>query len=634
MPFARSLSRRLALQLLLALLAGAAVLLAASVWVGQRALRHEHESASLREAELLEASLHNAMLQRDLAGLARLIDTLGSLPGLRAAALLEPGGQVRFASQADRLGGDERAALAGLCLDAHCGQPSQPALRWQAAPGESDSALRVVYPVRNRAACTGCHGALAQRPVNGVLVLDYQPMAAQQQARALGGAWLPGAGGAALLLLAGATAWLLRREVLRPVQALDALVQRMRGGDLSVRSGAQGQDELARLAQGLDQMAAQLQQHMAALTAQGAFLQQLVDASPDPMLVIGADHRIRLVNHSFCQMLGRPREQVLGQPCHRASRGLAEPCPVTMVACPLAECPGRQAPVRTVMALAHADGHPVEVEIHAAPLQGQQGEPLVLEVIRPLGEQLRFSQEQRLSAIGLLANGVAHEIHNPLASIRLALQSCLRGLRDNTIEQAELMDYLRLVDEQIDRCVHTTQRLMRLSQPSAELAQPVAVRAAVDDVLALLVEEIRRAGVRCVVDIQPPQARVLADESELRQVLVNLVQNAVHAMPQGGQLQVCCRPRATQLALSVTDTGLGIPAERLPLIFLPFFSRRADGQRGTGLGLAICKTLVEQRGGRLSVQSAPGQGSRFEVLLPDADAAARPPDIAERSNAA
>ncbi|HNG81379.1 MAG TPA: ATP-binding protein, partial [Burkholderiaceae bacterium] len=404
-----------------------------------------------------------------------------------------------------------------------------------------------------------------------------------------------------------------------------------------------GQDELARLAQGFDAMAAQLQAQMDAVGAQGRFLQALIDASPDPMLLLGDDHRIVMANAAYLAMLGRRAEEVLGQPCHRISRGQTEPCPATLLQCPLSLCRARRVagehragdaldrsdaeePLRTVMTFRRADGRAIDVEVHAAALTGQRGEPLVVELIRPLEDQLRASQEQRLSAIGLLANGVAHEIHNPLASIRLALQSSLRGLTDGSIERDELIEYLSLVDQQIDRCVSITQRLLRLSEPSAQFAQPVSVRAAVDDVLALLAEEIRRAGVMTELAIEPPSARVLMDEGELRQVIVNLVQNAVRAMPEGGRLTIRAeRIERGLIRLSVADCGVGIAPERLPLIFLPFYSRRADGRRGTGLGLAICKGLIEQRGGAIRVHSVLGEGSRFEVDLPDAE----PTELAE-----
>ncbi|HNR84735.1 ATP-binding protein, partial [Ottowia sp.] len=229
----------------------------------------------------------------------------------------------------------------------------------------------------------------------------------------------------------------------------------------------------------------------------------------------------------------------------------------------------------------------------------------------------RFSQEQRLSTIGLLANGVAHEIHNPLASIRLALQAILRGLRNGGMDRPEMVDYLELVDREIDRCVLTTQRLMQMSQAPTQALQPVRLVTAIDDVLALLREECRARGVQVRVSGVPESERVRGDEAELRQVLVNLVHNALHAMPQGGRIDIegAASDDGARLRLAVRDSGCGIALADQPLIFMPFFSRRVDGQRGTGLGLAICKATMERFGGAIEVQSTPGQGSTFTLTL-------------------
>ena len=614
------LSRRIALRLVPAFLAGAGLLLGWTVWIGQRALQQEHERASLRMASLFETSLRNAMLQRDLDGLGRLIEHLGTLPGVTTAELLTPRGEVRFASRSERRGQQAAEALQGLCLTAGCGPTSPPRLAWTGTDG--GERLRVVYPVHNQAACAGCHGSAAQQPVNGVLVLQFAPTDAEQAARQLATRSLLPAAVLVLLALGGCVALVLRADVLRPLERLSGVVDRLGDGDLQARSGSTGHDELARLAQGFDRMADQIQTQVHALSGHGAFLQSLLDGAPDAMLLIGEDYRITLANAAYARLLGRTAADIVGQPCYQISRGRSEPCPSTLVSCPLQAC--RQtdaAAARTVMDFRRADGQTVDVELDAAPVHASDGRWQIIEVIRPLQDRVRFSQEQRLSAIGLLANGVAHEIHNPLASIRLALQSCLRGLADNTLERPELEHYLRLVDEQIDRCAHITQRLLRLSQPSGEQAMPVDVATAVQDVVTLLGEEARRAGATIDVQLAEPPLRVSGDESELRQILVNVLQNALHAMPQGGRITITAEARAGLVHLAVADTGVGIPADRLPLVFLPFYSRRADGARGTGLGLAICKSLVEQRGGSIQATSEPGRGTRIGWTLPDADAA-------------
>ncbi len=619
------LSRRIASWLAPGFVAGAAALLAVSVWIGQAALHHEVEQSSLRMASLFESSLRNAMLQRDLDGLSRLIAHLGTLPGVQSAELLTPAGEVRFASSTDnRRGQDRGAQLDGLCLDLRCGAVSEPRLNWiEDGPG---GRLRVIYPVRNQAPCAGCHGPADTNPVNGVLMLDFSPNQADLAARNAASRRLLPAALLVLAALAAWVAWVLRRTVLEPVVNLRDVMDRFGAGDLAVRQARAGHDELARLGQGFDRMAGQIQSQVAALAGHGAFLQSLLDGAPDAMLLIGEDHRIVMANAAYGRLIGRPINHIVGQPCYRISRGRSEPCPSTLVHCPLAECRQTGTSGRMVMDFVSADGQRVDVELDAAPVHDVQGRWQIVEVIRPLQERVRFSQEQRLSAIGLLANGVAHEIHNPLASIRLALQTCLRGLADDSLERDELEHYLRVVDQQIDRCVHITQRLLRLSQPSAEQSLPVAVHDAVEDVLTVLGEEIRRASVRVHVDLRGPALRALGDEGELRQVLVNVVQNAVHAMPAGGDIHIRAWRENRMVRMELQDGGVGIDAERLPLIFLPFYSRRADGQRGTGLGLAICKSLIEQRQGWIRATSELGRGTRIEWALPDADAATREMD--------
>lgn len=594
------------------------MLLAISAWIGTVVLRQEAERSSLRTASLFEIGLRNSMLQRDLDGLARLIEHLGTLPGVQSAELMTPSGEVRFSSQPGQRGLDRASELNQLCLRTGCGEVASASARWVHA--DQATRLQVIYPVLNQAACVGCHGLTTANPVNGVLLLEFQPSAGDAAALSRAGRHLLPASLLVLLALGAWVAWILRRAVLDRLQAMTSAMNRFGSGELQARSDFAGDDELAQLGRGFNRMAQDIETQVARLSAHGKYLQSLLDGAPDAMLIIGDDHRIVMANAAYSKLVGRPLNHIVGQHCHQVSRGQSEACASTMIHCPLVECLHSRSGSRTVMEFMHADGQRVGVEVDAAPIQGQDARWQVMEVIRPVHERVRFSQEQRLSAVGLLANGVAHEVHNPLASIRLALQSCLRGLANNSLERGELEHYLRIVDGQIDRCVNITQRLMRLSQPPAEHPAPVTVQEAIDDVLTVLSEEIRRARVRVHVDLLDAGLRIKGDGGELRQILLNLMQNALHALAQdSGQVVIRGRREAGLVRMEVLDNGVGIAADRLPLIFLPFYSRRADGQRGTGLGLAICKSLIEQRGGWIRAFSEPGQGTRIEWALPDAD---------------
>jgi len=606
--------RRLLAVLLGVALASALVFLALAIIMAGHGVRAEHEAAARRMAGLFEASLKNAMLKRDLPGLRDIVQQLGKTPGVRDVLILNPSGEVRFAAKSGRLGEHPADYLDGLCLTRGCGE-SPARLTW--LESRSGGGIRIAWPVRNEFRCLACHGRASEKPVNGILVVELSAAAGNEALRGSAQS-LIAAGLLAIALTAGSLVWALRRTVLRPLARLTSVTDALAAGDLSARARLHGSDELARLGRHFDGMAEMLAGMLVTLEGERGFLQALLDAMPDPVLVIDASYRIVLANAAYRQLLGLSAD-FMGKSCHSVGRGLAEPCPATLVICPVRELASGKEALRSVITLQRADGLALDVEIDTAPLVAADGRRLVVEVLRPLGEKVRFSQEQRLSAIGLLANGVAHEIRNPLASIRIALQGAQRRLRGEELDRDALSSYLDLVDREIDRCVSITERLLRMSQPSAAIARPTAVVPAITETLALLAEEARVQNIKVETDIQPDNFAVLADDAELRMLTLNLAQNAFHAMPQGGCLSVTGRIQDDMGELVFRDSGRGIDVEDLPMIFMPFFSHRVDGRQGSGLGLAICKAMVERFGGSIHADSQTGRGSTFTVRLPLAE---------------
>jgi signal transduction histidine kinase len=181
-----------------------------------------------------------------------------------------------------------------------------------------------------------------------------------------------------------------------------------------------------------------------------------------------------------------------------------------------------------------------------------------------------------------------------------------------------MRDYLLMVDGEIDRCINVTERLLKLGMTPPATAQLVAVNPAVEDTLSLLAWEAGEDKVSITTHLEIPTPRIMATDSELRAVVLNLAQNAIHAMPNGGRLIVSTQHDGEQVEMVFEDTGVGITAEDAPHVFDPFFSHRADGQSGTGLGLSICRSIIEGYGGKIEFDSQPGRGSRFVVRLPEA----------------
>jgi signal transduction histidine kinase len=586
------------------LLASSLVFLALFLGLYRTELAAERSAAAAQVNQLLQTSLENAMLKRDLDGLRVIVERLGQQPGIEAVFITDPRGAIRFAS--------DPALLNAM-------QPPGPgertaSTRFVVTPG-GEEILRSVNPVANREACRECHGPAAQNPVNGILYVDYDAAPIRDKASRTT-LLLMGSGAVIVLLNLAGGWWFIQRHVLGPVGALAAASMGLAAGDLGRRVTPAGDDELGQLATTFNDMAGQLQERVALVEHQREFLQALLDAIPDGVRVIGPDYRVVLTNRAYRDQLGLGEADGVGEPCHLAAHQSATPCPPTLLTCPVHEIKTRAVPVKALHRHQDRDGNTADVEIYAAPLvtlADGRTQTMVVESIRDLSKQIHYSHEQKLAELGKLATGVAHEIHNPLASIRLALDGLRAGMSEI---DPEVREYLELVDQEVDKCVKFTERLLRLGMQPPDAPELVEVESIATDMLALLHWETQQIGVSVRTALLPG-LRVLASDSGLRMVLLNLIQNAFHAMPQGGELYLGACRVGTWIEISVRDTGIGIEPERLERIFDPFYSRRADGARGTGLGLSIVRTIVDAWGGRVEVQSEPGNGSVFRVCLPD-----------------
>ena len=628
-PASPHLSRRLLRRILL--VTGGASLMLGLVFV--LLYRAEREQAHMHTAMLLNHTLQvaweNAMLTSDHSGLDTLLQGLGRLPGVEAVRVLGPDGEVRFADDGAHVGERLPELLAG--------QTGQ-VVPLTAADGAQR--LRAINPVPNRAACANCHGDPARHPLNGVLVVDYDaaPIAAGTQRSA----WLFLLAGLAVMATIVATLWWsLRREVLQPLEAIDRTAQKLAGGALDERVPVRSDDELGRTAHSVNRMADELARRLAQTEAAEQRLHQLVDSLPLGVRVIRQrDMQVLLANRAYFAQLGRRVDEVLGHPCHVSSHARATPCTPTLVVCPVVELsePGQH--LKTVQRHQHADGSPLSVEVHAVCIelasdstQPDLRERCIVESVVDLGQAVKVSHEQRLSELGMLAAGIAHEIHNPLASVRLGVQGLLHDLEHGRLERHELHpaarhavavvdDYLRLIDSEIDKCIAVTRRLLQLARAPSSVPQLVDVDTVLGDTLSLLAWDAEARQIEQYCEVGPDvvdRGRVLADEAELRMVFLNLLQNAHHAMPEGGTLNCRIRLADGQCHVDIEDTGVGMDAAMLERIFDPFFSRRADGVAGTGLGLTIVRGCVERANGTIDVASEPGRGTRFRVSLPLAE---------------
>jgi two-component system, NtrC family, sensor histidine kinase HydH len=223
------------------------------------------------------------------------------------------------------------------------------------------------------------------------------------------------------------------------------------------------------------------------------------------------------------------------------------------------------------------------------------------------GELVR---KTRLAAIGEIAAGVAHEARNPLG----ALTNCVSMLRKSAQGAPEDMELVDIMQGEVGRLNGLVSDFLTFGRPRPPEPRDVDVALLVDSVLTALQRD-ERCGEGIAIDRRFRAGTIHVDPDQLRQVLWNLLLNAVQAMGRAGTLTVSAERTASAVRIAVADTGPGIPVEVRDRVFDPFYSARAGG---TGLGLAIVKRIVEEHGGRVGVESAAGRGARFIVTLPDA----------------
>jgi two-component system sensor histidine kinase HydH len=233
-----------------------------------------------------------------------------------------------------------------------------------------------------------------------------------------------------------------------------------------------------------------------------------------------------------------------------------------------------------------------------------------LQNVRALEEEIH--RQERLSELGNLAATVAHEIRNPLNSISMGMQR-LKAEFTPVQDANEYSHFLTLMQNEVERLNRTVEQFLSLARPLKLSPEPIHIEELIGEITTLLDAQAEASNVQMQFKTAPGLPPVRADRNYLKQLLLNLILNGIQAMSAGGPLSLEAFRENQSLQLTVRDRGTGIQPGQLGKIFEPYFTTKPSG---SGLGLAIARRIAEAHGGKINVQSEPGQGACFCVSLP------------------
>ncbi len=437
------------------------------------------------------------------------------------------------------------------------------------------------------------------------------------------------------LLLGSAAAALVARRIARPVQQLAEGAAAISRGELNQRIEPSTGDEIGRLAAAFNHMAAELLHQRTALEEAHAGLRRQFEELADlksytdnilgsltsGIVTIDLDGRLVTLNPAAELLTGFFRGEAVGRYCTELFAHTSE------ISDLLTETLASRAPIASVpLKLRRRNGTVLPIEFSTSPLKGGEGKDLGVigvfrdvTLVRRLEGDLRRSD--RLAALGTLAAGLAHEIKNPLTSLLTFSRHLDRKFDDPSFRER----FRNVVPRELERINGIVERLLELARPSRMSFTLVRLPELIDRALELYVVQFDERRVEVAREYARDVPSIQADKDALYRVFVNLVANALDAMPGGGRLTVRAgwagtgdpvpatrwRP-ANRVKIEVGDTGVGIEPSDTDRIFNPFYTTRDSG---TGLGLALAHKIIQDHGGAISFQSVRGRGTTFTIVL-------------------
>jgi len=339
------------------------------------------------------------------------------------------------------------------------------------------------------------------------------------------------------------------------------------------------------------------------------FSENIVESMNVGVLAVDFEGRIEFWNTQLEQSMGVRRADAVG-------RALEKILPADLAVEIAARSQEERVTNLYKFPLRNRDGRTLVVNVSIAPLAGKSEERLgrlilVDDITQRMQLEEQLVQTEKLTSLGLLAAGVAHEVNTPLAVISNYIQMLAKQLPSNDPRQ-KLTDK---IVKQTFRASEIVNNLLNFSRTGGAAFKEVNLNQVIDETLTLVTHPFRAGNVQVIKNLEADLPGVLGSGNRLQQVFLNLFLNAKDAMPSGGMLEVRTAANNGTVEIEVADTGMGIQRENLARVFDPFFTTKATG-RGTGLGLSVSYGIIKEHAGKIEVRSTPGKGTSFRLEFP------------------
>jgi|GEM_PF-2971555 len=473
-----------------------------------------------------------------------------------------------------------------------------------------------VQPVRNRPICHRCHGA--KDKYNGAIMIDFSTAELQEHVRAgimEGFTVAVGTVGIIALLVLG----LSRSLITKRLGAVIEQIGHVRDGNYDASVKVKGNDEISELSSFFNEMADAVRTRnkerdllFKQISQSYKMWQATFDSITDMIAIVDEHFNISMANQAFMKYFGIAKEDLKSRKCYEVMHE-SDMSP--------AECPHLSA----IM-----EGKPDSMEYrrpgtdrilnltvypyyHAA--SNIKGTIHVLRDITDEKEnEMRLIMTERLAALGEMASGLAHEINNPLASIAGCAEGLSNRTKKNEFDPEFFNEYLGIMEEEILRCKNITTNMLSFVRRTT-VRQEADISKILDRTVDIIGLQGRLKNISVVRDYGENVPSILANESELRQVFMAIISNALDAMNDSGTLTLRTSTEVESVVVEISDTGPGIPQHLRDRIFDPFFTNKAE-TGGTGLGLSIARKIISAAGGEISTTSEEGMGATIRVVLP------------------